>query len=194
MIDFTCTHCDKAIRVADEHAGKRVRCPGCQEVVRVPDAFTAEPAEPTPRRPRRPADDDEGITRDRDRDQDAPRKSRSVREDAPSRSRRDDPPYLDEADEDEDRPRRRRRSIRRRSEWADCPNCGAADASKVSFTWWGGFLGPAIINTVRCNECGTSYNGIHGDYNTTRIVLYTVIPLAIVLPIAFVLGCLGIMR
>ncbi len=29
-----------------------------------------------------------------------------------------------------------------------------------------------IINTVRCNDCGKKYNGVYGDSNTTRIVIY----------------------
>ena len=45
----------------------------------------------------------------------------------------------------------------------------------------GGMVGPLIINHVRCNRCGTAYNGNHGDSNTTRIVLYIVASFGIAL-------------
>jgi hypothetical protein len=39
---------------------------------------------------------------------------------------------------------------------------------------------------VRCNHCGTAYNGKSGDYNTTRILIYYGIGLAIVLVVVAV--------
>jgi hypothetical protein len=68
------------------------------------------------------------------------------------------------------------RRPRRRSAYADCPQCHApGDGTKVSFTWWGGFIGPAIISCVRCRHCGTQYNGTHGDYNGMRILVYQLV-------------------
>jgi hypothetical protein len=40
-IKLSCSHCKRALRVKDELAGKRVKCPGCQQVLVVP-----EPAHP----------------------------------------------------------------------------------------------------------------------------------------------------
>jgi hypothetical protein len=40
-IKLSCSHCKRALRVKDELAGKRVKCPGCQQVLIVP-----EPAHP----------------------------------------------------------------------------------------------------------------------------------------------------
>jgi hypothetical protein len=37
-IDTTCQTCGKRLRVADEHAGKTARCPGCQTIYTVPAA------------------------------------------------------------------------------------------------------------------------------------------------------------
>ncbi len=68
--------CGKSLKVKDELAGRRIRCPGCQEAVRVPmpEAPKAEEEEaldilleeePEPARPKRrpvPEDDDERIT------------------------------------------------------------------------------------------------------------------------------------
>ncbi len=45
MIKFRCQSCEKKIGVKDEFAGKRVKCPGCGEPVRIPQP---EPAETAP--------------------------------------------------------------------------------------------------------------------------------------------------
>lgn len=37
-IHFRCPHCDKAIAVAVQHAGKQGKCPGCAELLQVPTA------------------------------------------------------------------------------------------------------------------------------------------------------------
>jgi len=67
------------------------------------------------------------------------------------------------------------------TEHAPCPNCKQADASKVGFTWWGGILGPRLLNVVRCLHCGTQYNGRTGGTLTTGIIVYSVIAIAIAL-------------
>src|SRR5438445_9083570 len=82
----------------------------------------------------------------------------------------------DDADDDDDfRPRRGGRGPRSRwrGQYATCPNCRApGDATRLSYTLWGGFIGPMIINHVRCNQCGTAYNGNTGKYNTTNIAIF----------------------
>ena len=88
-------------------------------------------------------------------------------------------------DEDDDRYDVRRRGAD--GDWMPCPNCGAERAERVKYTWWGGVIGPAIINVVRCRRCRTSYNGVHGDYNGGRIALYTVVTLLISLSVFFLI-------
>ncbi len=61
------------------------------------------------------------------------------------------------------------------SQFAVCPKCGKTDAKKVSYTWWGGALGPRLFNHVKCNSCGTEYNGKTGKSNTMPIIIYTVV-------------------
>ncbi len=47
-ITATCPSCDKALAVGEEHAGKKIRCPGCKNVVQLPPARkTAGAAAPT---------------------------------------------------------------------------------------------------------------------------------------------------
>src|SRR5688572_4689473 len=40
MISFTCSHCGKKLKVKDELAGKKVKCPGCAQSVSVPEQAT----------------------------------------------------------------------------------------------------------------------------------------------------------
>jgi ribosomal protein L37AE/L43A len=70
------------------------------------------------------------------------------------------------------------------SQYAACPGCGQSTAEKVSFTLWGGVLGPKLFTHVKCGSCGNKYNGKTGKSNTTNILLYLTIP-AIVLFVVF---------
>ena len=47
MIQFRCQGCGTGIRVSDDKAGKRGRCPKCSAIVRVPAAAMAPPVVPT---------------------------------------------------------------------------------------------------------------------------------------------------
>lgn len=61
------------------------------------------------------------------------------------------------------------------NEYAPCPHCGRADAEKLRFTWWGGVIGPKVLNHVKCRGCGKGYNGKSGKNNTTGIVIYSAV-------------------
>ena len=58
------------------------------------------------------------------------------------------------------------------TQYAPCPKCGSTHATKVKFTWWGGALGPNLLTHVKCQNCGTEYNGKSGKPNQTNILLY----------------------
>jgi hypothetical protein len=74
------------------------------------------------------------------------------------------------------------------SEYAPCPKCQVADAvAPVSFTWWGGVLGPKLLNHVKCGRCGTAYNGKTGADNTNGIIIYTIVTLAIAIGVLILL-------
>ena len=68
--------------------------------------------------------------------------------------------------------------------YAPCPRCQNTQADPVSFTWWGGVLGPKLLTHVKCANCAAKYNGKTGRWNTTAIVIYTVV----LTVIAFVIG------
>jgi hypothetical protein len=57
-----------------------------------------------------------------------------------------------------------------------CPSCDqAAPARPVSFTWWGGVVGPRLLSHVQCSACGARYNGQTGRPNTDAILIYSVV-------------------
>lgn len=56
-IVVTCKHCDKSLRVQDDVAGRKIRCPACQNVFAVPAGVPpAEPASRPVRASREPAE------------------------------------------------------------------------------------------------------------------------------------------
>jgi hypothetical protein len=64
-----------------------------------------------------------------------------------------------------------------------CPHChqNQYPPSSVGFTWWGGILGPKILNHVRCPSCGQCYNEKTGQPNTSAIAIYMIVVGVIVL-------------
>ena len=62
-----------------------------------------------------------------------------------------------------------------RADGAPCPKCGAREATKVAFTWWGGALGAKLFHVVRCTQCRTKYNGKTGGSLTRSIIIYEVV-------------------
>jgi ribosomal protein S27E len=196
MIQVKCPHCSRDIRAADEHAGKKIRCPGCKEVLPLPAAATAvQTAAPRPapaaiqkappkRRPAEEDDEDVPILEAIEDDDDADRRVRKRK-----RAEDDDDDSDDDDEEYERRRRKRRKERSRRGAYADCPECSnRGDATSVGFTWWGGIVGPALLSHVRCNRCGTCYNGKSGKSNSTAIAIYVGVGLLI----GIVLGGCGL--
>jgi predicted nucleic-acid-binding Zn-ribbon protein len=70
--------------------------------------------------------------------------------------------------------------------YAPCPKCGGTEAEKMSFTWWGGIIGPKILTHVKCKNCQSGYNGKTGKDNTTNIIIYTIVVGVIIFLILFV--------
>jgi len=59
--------------------------------------------------------------------------------------------------------------------YAPCPRCNSIGAEKMSFTWWGGVIGPKVLTHVKCPQCGHAYNGKTGRDNTNGIIIYSVV-------------------
>jgi hypothetical protein len=53
----------------------------------------------------------------------------------------------------------------------------------VNWTPWGSFYGPAMLTHVRCPECGYAYNGRTGRSNLVGIIIFTMIPILLLVGI-----------
>ena len=71
---------------------------------------------------------------------------------------------------------------------AACPKCGKQDAKKLTYTWWGGAVGPRLFNHVKCNNCKTEYNGKTGQSNTVPIIIYSVVIMVVCFLAFYALG------
>jgi predicted RNA-binding Zn-ribbon protein involved in translation (DUF1610 family) len=156
-----CSACNAQLRVPEGLVGKAVKCPKCGQVVSIPapaeeELLTVLPVEEA-------ADE---------------RQERESRQSTrPSRSRGQDDDDNDDGEEEEvRRPRRRRR----RGRYAPCPQCGGTDASRIVWTFWGSFYGPALLTHVRCGSCGAAYNGNTGRSNLIAAIFFVLVPLTLI--------------
>lgn len=53
-----------------------------------------------------------------------------------------------------------------------CPKCESTQLKRLTYTWWGGLLGPKLIPTTQCQACKAQFNSKTGKPNTRAIVLY----------------------
>jgi len=70
-------------------------------------------------------------------------------------------------------------------QFASCPKCQNANAQQLSFTWWGGVIGPKLLTHVKCQTCGAKYNGKTGKNNTTNIIIYFAVVGVVVFALSF---------
>lgn len=68
---------------------------------------------------------------------------------------------------------------------APCPSCQNKFAEKITFTIWGGLVGPKLFKHSKCTNCGTKFNYKTGKSNLIPIVIYTVVGFLIGLAIVF---------
>lgn len=169
--------CGKRFRIDDSKAGVRIRCPSCRGVIEVPELETEDDEFERYEEDESWVDEEDHGWEDEEDDYDArprrgagrrsgggrsgggrPRRSsRGRNRGRETRSRRDD---------DEGRPGR-------------CPECGSRDYKKVSWTLWGGIIGPAMLSHVKCHDCRTTFNSKSGRSNQTAITIFLVVSLAI---------------
>jgi predicted nucleic-acid-binding Zn-ribbon protein len=71
-------------------------------------------------------------------------------------------------------------------QFAPCPKCNGTNSEQMSFTWWGGIIGPKILTHVKCNSCGETYNGKTGKDNKTNIIIYSVV-VGLILAVIFII-------
>lgn len=68
----------------------------------------------------------------------------------------------------------------------NCPKCNSENIAPVRWTWWGGAVGPAIIKTSKCSDCGAQFNTNTGGSNSTAIGIYIGVSIAIALVLTVV--------
>jgi predicted Zn finger-like uncharacterized protein len=157
-VSITCPGCQTTLRVREELAGKKVKCPRCAQVVTVPGRKEVIEAAADER--------EEGVTEV---------KPIARKKAGPARARPDEPEEDDRADRDD------REEERPRSKYKPCPQCGARGARRLKWTWWGSFYGPAIFTHVRCPDCGYCYNGRSGGSNLIPAIIFVTIPALLIL-------------
>lgn len=57
----------------------------------------------------------------------------------------------------------------------------------MSFTWWGGVIGPRVLTHVKCPQCRHAYNGKTGRDNTNGIIIYSAVVAIVVFGFVIVL-------
>ncbi len=55
-----------------------------------------------------------------------------------------------------------------------CPRCGGY-TKKVGYTWWGGIIGPKMMNLHKCANCKLSFNATTMQSAETAIIIYAVV-------------------
>jgi predicted Zn finger-like uncharacterized protein len=172
---LSCPGCQTPLRLREDLAGKKIKCPRCGQVITVPaeEIVMLE------------AVDDEKITSE------PPTLKTSSKKTATrpcpecgeaiawtARTCRYCHARLDEEDDEEEEDR-----VVKRSKYKPCPRCGEVGAKRVVWTPWGSFYGPALLSHVRCPECGYAYNGKSGRSNLIPAIIFVSIPLLGILAI-----------
>jgi hypothetical protein len=67
--------------------------------------------------------------------------------------------------------------------YVSCPRCMSPYPEQVKFTWWGGMMGPRMLDHVRCRTCALEYNGKTGQSNSSKITTYIIVSSVIVFAI-----------
>jgi hypothetical protein len=148
-------------------------------------AITREKSEPPRKKAARREEDEDDRDAITDRPE-APRKKarRDEDEDRTERRPRVDP---DEDEEDDRKSRKGKKKGKKGKEepgdYKPCPQCGAEGATRVLWTPWGSFYGPAMFCHVKCPDCGHTYNGRTGGSNLIPAIICVVIPLLLILAI-----------
>ncbi|MDY3555775.1 hypothetical protein R5W24_004921 [Gemmata sp. JC717] len=147
-----CSECQANVKVETADLGEWVTCPKCDQ-----DFVAKDPNAPKPKPKARP------VARS---DDDRPRRGKGS---GPANDFSFDR-AAGEEDDEYDRPRRRGPRP------GTCPSCGNRRSAKVSFTWWGGLIGPAIFGLVSCTRCRTQYMKSSGQkLGVLQIGLYSLV-------------------
>lgn len=170
---MNCPGCQALLRLRDDMAGKKIRCPRCSHVVAVPakDEETLEEVESAAAVTETPGPKSKAKAATRP----CPECGERIPVEA-RKCRHCKAVVEDELEEDEDEA-----PASKRSKFKPCPRCGEVGAKRVVWTFWGSFYGPAMLSHVRCPECGYAYNGRSGRSNLIPAIIFVAVPLLLIL-------------
>jgi phage FluMu protein Com len=166
-ITLRCTGCC-VMKLRDDLAGKKVRCPRCKAVLIVPEPDEELVETATRKEPVQNVRRKTGHTG-------------RVQREEPVASRQNKLRVGRDKDKELDVPKPK---AGKPGKFKPCPRCGAEGATRVKWTSWGSFYGPRLFTHVRCPECGYCYNGKSGRSNALPAAVFVAVPL---------LGILGIL-
>ncbi|MBY0456854.1 MAG: hypothetical protein K2V38_05920 [Gemmataceae bacterium] len=186
-----CPKCESSVKIEIDDLGEWVTCPKCDKDFVAKETKEASKPSAKPVAKPRPRDEDDEDESDRprrrrrdedDEDDDRPRGRRRRRDEEededdrrprrPARKSGDFDFDAGDEDEDEEDDRPRRRGPRANT----CPRCQNTRSTKVSYTWWGGILGPAMFGLVKCSRCSTQYVKATGKpLGALPIIIYSVV-------------------
>jgi hypothetical protein len=66
-----------------------------------------------------------------------------------------------------------------------CPQCSSTRTSEVKYTWWGGILGPKMMNLQKCEDCRFHFNRKTNKGVANAIIVYNLVVVAVSLVILF---------
>lgn len=64
-----------------------------------------------------------------------------------------------------------------------CPQCNSANTKEVKYTWWGGIVGPKMMNLQHCNACGFQFNRATRKSTRNAVIAYNLVALVLALVI-----------
>lgn len=185
MIELQCK-CGKKLKVPDEAAGKRGKCPTCGSLFAIPSPSAAAKAQNRAPAPQRAAQDDFFS--------DLPPVQTGPAPGTPAAIPGYDalmPQGFDHVPAPQENPyaapaapvapaKNPHLATPAAGGKVGCYNCGSTSYSKIHWTIWGGIIGPMMFSHVRCNSCGTTFNSKTGKSNNTAITIYIAISLVVV--------------
>jgi hypothetical protein len=62
-----------------------------------------------------------------------------------------------------------------------CSRCQSPNVNRPTYTWWGGLLGPKLLNHAVCSACGFGFNYKTGKSNGPAIGIYLAVTVVIAL-------------
>jgi uncharacterized Zn finger protein len=65
-----------------------------------------------------------------------------------------------------------------------CPKCKSTEIDPVHFTWWGLWLGPGLLNLVRCRKCGKVFNRETREFSILAAAAVSVFVVLVIVLIA----------